>query len=100
MLMNDFDESKFEELIEKGVVLLDFFATWCGPCKMLAPELEMLADKDKDIVICKIDVDKHPSIAKKYGIMSIPTLVLYKNGTLVKKSSGYMPVDALVEWIN
>lgn len=100
MLMHDIDESKFEEVISKGVVVLDFYATWCGPCKMLAPELESLASKNSNIVVCKIDVDNHSDLARRYGVMTIPTLVLYKDGVLVKKSSGYMPVDALEEWIS
>ena len=98
--MSDFDESKFNEIISKGVVLIDFYATWCGPCKMLHPELEELVRRNKDIVICKVDVDKYNELSRSYGIMSVPTLVLYKDGVLVKKMSGFMPVDALLEWIS
>ena len=99
MLMHDVDEKNFENLISKGTVIIDFYATWCGPCKMLAPELESLNNKNKDIIVCKIDVDNHTELARSYGVMTIPTLVLYKDGTLVKKSSGYMPLEALEEWI-
>lgn len=99
MLMHDIDESKFDELISKGTVLIDFYATWCGPCKMLAPELEMLVNKNKDIVVCKIDVDNHGEIARRFGIMTIPTMVLYKDGKMIKKSSGYMPLNEIEEWI-
>ena len=97
--MSDFEDSKFNEIISKGVVLIDFYATWCGPCKMLQPELEELVKRNKDIVICKVDVDKHSELSRSYGIMSVPTLMLYKDGSLVKKMAGYMPVDALMEWI-
>ncbi len=100
MLIHEFDENKLDELISKGTVVLDFFATWCGPCRMLAPELEKLVDKNKNVVVCKIDVDNYSEIARSYGVMTIPTLVLYKDGNMIKKSSGYMPVEALEEWIS
>lgn len=99
MIIKDFDQSKFDELLNKDIVILDFYATWCGPCKMLSPELDMLSEKRKDITICKIDVDSYGEIARKYGIMTIPTLVLYKKGEMVKKNVGFMPLDAIEEWI-
>lgn len=99
MIINEFDGSKLDEIISKGTVILDFYATWCGPCKMLAPELEIFSSNNKDIMIYKIDVDKHSEIARKYGVMSIPTLVLYKEGEIVKKTLGFMPSDELEEWV-
>ena len=100
MLYHEIDEKKINEIIKEGVVLFDFFATWCGPCKMLAPELEKVVSKDSSINIYKIDVDKYTDLARNYGIMSVPTLVLYKDGKLVKKTSGFMPSDEVLNWIN
>ena len=99
MIINEFDINKLDEIVSSGIVLLDFYADWCGPCKMLSPELEIVAKTINEIKIYKINVDNNPEIARKYGIMSIPTLVLYKDGTLVKKNMGYIPSSDLEEWI-
>ena len=99
MVIHEFEIDNLEELVSKGIVLLDFYADWCGPCKMLSPELDIVAEKNKNIKIYKINVDNNPDIARKYGVMSIPTLVLYKEGSLIKKTMGYMPSDDLEEWI-
>ena len=90
----------FEEVVLKNEkpVLVDFWATWCGPCKMLAPVVEEFANEQTDVVVGKIDVDQHPLLASKYGIMTIPTLMLFKNGEMVKKSIGVIPKDALVKF--
>lgn len=89
--------NEFNALIkEEGVVLVDFFATWCGPCKMLAPELEKLADAMKDKAkVVKIDVDQEQALAQTYKIMSVPTLLVFKNGELVDQKSGFAPYPAL-----
>lgn len=89
------NENDFNELINKDLVLVDFFATWCGPCKMLGPVLESIDDID----IIKIDVDECPQLARKYGIMSVPTLIIFKNGEEKDKRSGFMPKEVLEEWI-
>ncbi len=90
------NEKDFESLINKDLVLVDFFATWCGPCKMLSPVLESL----ENINVVKIDVDECPDLARKYGIMSVPTLMIFSNGELKNKQSGFMPKEALEEWIS
>lgn len=100
MINCEFNENEYNEIIKQGIVLFDFYATWCGPCKMLAPELEELVKNNKDVCVYKIDVDKHSNFTRKFGIMSVPTLLLYKNGELVKKISGYMPSSELINWIN
>ena len=85
----------YEKTIHDGLVLVDFFATWCGPCKMLSPILEDL----DDIKVVKIDVDEHPDLAKKEGILSVPTLLLFNEGKLKDRKSGFMPKEEIEKWI-
>ncbi len=81
-------------------VLVDFWATWCMPCKMVAPILEELAAEMEDkLVIAKLDVDQNPEIAARYGIMSIPTMILYKNGQETARMMGAMPKAAIKQKI-
>lgn len=89
-----------EVLDQKGIVLVDFFATWCGPCKMIAPILEELEVEMDDIKFVKIDVDESPEVANKYQIQSIPTLKVFKDGKDVDVVVGFLPKDqikALIE---
>lgn len=88
-----------EVLNSKGTVLVDFFATWCGPCKMLSPVLEEFARVHEDIKVCKIDVDEETPIAIKYGVASIPTLILFKDGEMVKQTLGYQTLDQLENFV-
>ena len=90
------NETNFESLISNGDVLVDFFATWCGPCKMLAPELEEIKDKIK---IVKIDIDKNPNLCKKYGVMSVPTLIYFKTPNDYTTNVGYMPKENILNWL-
>ena len=92
--------NNFNEQIKEGVVLVDFFATWCGPCKMQSPVLEELKEDRSDVKVVKIDVDQETEIARLYGVMSIPTLILFKDGKEVAKNIGFMPKELLVQWIN
>lgn len=87
-------EEELEKLIKEPLVLVDFYANWCGPCQLLSPHLEEL-EKVNDIKVVKIDVDKHQNLARKYGIMSIPALKIYKNGILSKESIGYLDLEEL-----
>ena len=100
--MRNYNTKEFKELLEKeGLVLVDFYATWCGPCKMMAPVLEELAEELKDdVTIAKIDVDEESELASEYRISSIPTLVLLKNGKPVDSAIGYRPASFLAEMIN
>ncbi|MFC5466805.1 thioredoxin [Lederbergia graminis] len=85
----------------EGLVLVDFWATWCGPCKMIAPVLEELdGDLDGKAKIVKVDVDENQETASKYGIMSIPTLIVMKDGETVDKVVGFQPKEALAELLN
>ncbi|MFP4090918.1 MAG: thioredoxin [Cyclobacteriaceae bacterium] len=84
-------DANFDEIVNAGdkPVLVDFWAEWCGPCKMIAPVVEELAsDYDGKAVIAKVDVDSNPSVSAKYGIRSIPTLLVFKNGEIVDKQVG------------
>ena len=90
---------QFKEEIASGTVLIDFYATWCGPCNMLAPVIEEL-DKQTNIKILKVDVDELPGIAADYGIQAIPTLFLLKEGKIVNKGMGYLNKNQLTEFVN
>ncbi len=94
------NENNFNEDIKKGKVLVDFYATWCGPCRMLGPVLEDLATDRSEIKIIKIDIDENRELAKKYGIMSVPTLMLFNDGVNISTKNGFMPKELLVEWLD
>ena len=91
---NNFNE---EVLQSDTTVLLDFWASWCGPCKMLAPVLEEVAAERADLKIGKINVDEQPELASQFGIMSIPTLLVFKDGKQVNQGIGYMPKENVLK---
>lgn len=93
-------EQEFNSIINSEYALVDFFATWCGPCKMMGPVLEDLASNRDSIKVAKVDVDKFESLARTYGVMSIPTLVLFKNGQAVATKVGFTALPLLNEWID
>jgi thioredoxin 1 len=94
-------QSSFEELINSKIpVLLDFHATWCGPCKTLAPILEQVKQNLGDSVrIIKIDIDKNRSLAEKLNISGVPTLMVYRDGKLLSRKSGVMPLQDLIRMV-
>lgn len=95
---NDFDE---KVLKSSKPVLVDFWAPWCGPCRMVAPVLERIAEEQKDaLIIAKLNTDENPMIAQRYGIMSIPTLILFHDGKPVEGTVGAVPYGPLNEWIS
>lgn len=88
-------EENFENEIKNGKILVDFYADWCGPCKALGEILEQL----KDVNVLKINVDEHQDLAIQFGVMSIPTIILFEDGKQKKKNIGLMSKDDLENWI-
>ena len=88
---------KEQVLDAQGLVLLDFWATWCGPCKMIAPYVEEVAQERMDVTVGKIDVDMEPQLAAKFGITSIPTLVVMENGKEITRALGYRPKQDILK---
>ncbi len=81
-------------------ILIDFFATWCGPCRMLMPLLDKVSEKLDDLLIIKVDVDKFPELASNYAVSAIPHLVLIRNGAEVASHAGFASSNNLIDWIN
>ena len=86
----------FKELI-KEKILVDFYANWCGPCKMITPELERV---ESAVKVVKVDVDQFENLAKEYGVMSIPTLILFDNGKEVKRTVGFIDRDRIQQFVD
>lgn len=93
----DFD---IEVLNENGVVVVDFFANWCGPCNMLAPILEEVQEEMKNIKIVKVDIDKNPNVSQEYRVKNIPTIKIFKNGEELSTNVGFLPKGSLIDIIN
>ncbi|MBQ3587940.1 MAG: thioredoxin [Oscillospiraceae bacterium] len=96
-------KENFEEVVLKNQlpVLVDFWATWCGPCKMIGPIVEEIAEElEGKVAVGKINVDKQPELANRYGVMSIPTLLVFKNGDITNKKIGYMPKEKILEMLD
>ena len=92
------DNNFAAEVLEAGQpVLVDFWAPWCGPCRIIAPHLEELDQERDDLTVVKMNVDENPQTAAKYGIMSIPTLILFKNGEVAKQVVGALPKARLTQ---
>ena len=100
--MENTNKAQFKQAVaDNKLVLVDFYATWCGPCKMMAPVIEEINQEMSDSVkVLKVDVDQEGDLAREYQITAIPTLVLIKNGKLVSKSMGFKPKNAIQELIH
>lgn len=94
------DKNRFEELkASEKTIVLDFYAEWCGPCKMIAPFIEEIALENPDITVAKVDVDKATDLAIEFGIQSIPTVIIFKDGKVSSKAIGYRSKEQLLELI-
>ena len=90
---NEFESAKGKE----GLILLDFYADWCGPCRMVAPVVEEVATLRKDVFVAKVNVDEEEALARSFGIVSIPTLMVFKNGKLHKQAVGFRAKEQVLE---
>jgi thioredoxin 1 len=93
-------DSNFEDETKSGLVLVDFWAPWCSPCMMLSPTIEEIANERNDVIIGKLNVDENPQVAEKLGVMSIPTVMLFKDGQLVETMIGFRPKETYTEVID
>lgn len=91
------EKQNFKKLIQEPTILVDFYANWCGPCKMLSPILEKVSS---NIKVIKVDVDKFEKLSREYGIMSIPTVILFENGEEVKRNIGFMSQEQVEKFIS
>lgn len=94
------NKEEFLETIKEGYTLVDFYADWCGPCKMLGPVLEELSSEVEDVKFIKVNVDDENDLAKDYGIMSIPAIFLFKDGEVVNNAVGFQPKEGILDFIN
>lgn len=94
------DNFKKEVLEADGPVLVDFWASWCAPCRMLSPVVDQVAEEESGVKVVKVNVDQEQELAETYHVMSIPTLIVFKNGQEVKRSMGYIPKEAVKSLIN
>ena len=99
MKIEHLNEKDFKQKTEKGLVVVDFFATWCGPCQILGPIMENVADELENINIFKVDVDENEKTAREFGVMSIPTIVILKDGLEIDRHVGLMNKNSLIDWI-
>ena len=96
MITNITKENFDKEVMQaEGTVLIDFWAAWCGPCRMIAPAVEKIAEERPDVKVCKVNIDDEQELAIKYGVMSIPTLMVVKNGEIANKAIGLRPKEEI-----
>lgn len=98
--MIEFTNENFQEEIKEGKVLVDFYATWCGPCKMMHPVIEEIAKENPNLKVIKVNVDSQEELAREYGIMSIPTIILFKDGKIIQKNIGFTSKDVITNWLS
>ena len=101
MAVLNLTENNFEQEVMRSdkPVLIDFFATWCGPCSMVSPIVDQIAEERSDLKVCKVDVDEQGELASQFGVSSIPMLVVVKNGKISAQSVGAMPKEKILELV-
>ena len=100
MSAKKYNIDNFNEVREReGISLIDFYADWCGPCRMVMPIVEEIASERDDLLVAKVNVDENPDLAREFGVFSIPTLVVIKDGKIVSKSSGAKSKEKILEMI-
>ena len=102
MVTNKTSDSTFQDDIssQSNLVLVDFWAEWCGPCKQISPILEEIANEKENLNILKLNIDENPATPQKYNVRGIPTLMLFKDGKLIDTKIGSLPKSSLEDWIN
>tara|TARA_B100000700_G_C14375168_1_gene547888 strand:- start:120 stop:437 length:318 start_codon:yes stop_codon:yes gene_type:complete len=95
------DRTFADDISSSDMVIVDFWAEWCGPCKQISPILEEISDEKKDqLKILKLNIDENPDTPQKYGVRGIPTLMIFKNGNLIDTKVGSLPKTSIVDWIS
>ena len=93
-------ENEFKQETENGIAVVDFSAQWCGPCHMMEPVLEQISEElEGKMKFFNVDIDENMELAKTYGVMSVPTLMLFKDGNMVSKKIGFMPKELITSWV-
>lgn len=101
MSMAEYQGQPYEQVVgRQGLVVVQYYATWCGPCKMLKPVLEALSDEMSEVSFSRVDIDLYRDQAIEAGIRSVPTVVVYKDGVEVDRQSGYQPKERVAAWLN
>ena len=97
MKVMELTQEIFNETIAAGTTLVDFWAVWCGPCRMQSPVLDAFAEKQDAVKVCKVNVDEQPALAARFGVMSIPTLIAFRDGEILKKRVGLSRIEEIEE---
>lgn len=100
MKLINLNDNNLTEFTKEGLTLVDFYADWCGPCKMLNPILEQFAHANDDVRVVKVNVDQFTNLAAQYKVMTIPTLILFKEGEPISTKSGFQSKEMLEKWLN
>ena len=100
MMALELNDNNFDATIKEGISVIDFWAPWCGPCKMMTPVVDKIAANNPDLKVGKVDIDESSQIAQKYNVMSIPTIIIFKDGEPVDQTVGVVNEKALMTKIN
>ncbi len=95
MSVKELTKDDFDATIASGDTLVDFWAAWCGPCRMQSPVVDAFAEQQDAVKVCKVNVDEQPELAQRYGVMSIPTLIVFRDGKILNKKVGLSPIEEI-----